>query len=90
VNNRIYSSKVLRVNYTTYDGRRDQDVLNPNAQCFVMMRSLETEPGAHPYWYAQLLGVFNTTVYRIPESGIPTAPTVMEFLWVRWLGIEPG
>jgi len=29
IDNRIYSAKVLRVNYTTYDVRRDQDSMNP-------------------------------------------------------------
>ncbi|KAF7363034.1 hypothetical protein MVEN_00655200 [Mycena venus] len=91
VNNRIYSSKILRVNYTTYDVRRDQDVLNPDAQSFVMVRSPETEAGAHPYWYAQILGVFNATVHRVdPLSGLGTRKEIMEFLWVRWLGVEPG
>jgi hypothetical protein len=90
VNNRIYATKILRVNYTTYDVHRDQDVLNPTAQSFVMVCSPETEPGAHPYWYAQILGVFNATGFRVPLSGRPTSSTVMEFLWVRWLGVEPG
>jgi hypothetical protein len=29
IDDRIYSSKVLQVNYTTYDVRRDQDSMNP-------------------------------------------------------------
>src|ERR1700720_1806104 len=32
IDNRIYSAKVLRVNYTTYDVRRDQDSMNPNTE----------------------------------------------------------
>lgn len=54
-----------------------------------MVRSPETEAGAHPYWYAQILGVFNATVFRVTPSE-RTSTTVMEFLWVRWLGVEPG
>ncbi|KAJ6583297.1 hypothetical protein B0H10DRAFT_1833931 [Mycena sp. CBHHK59/15] len=76
--------------YTTYDVRRDQDVLNPKAQSFIMVCSPETEPGAHPYWYAQILGVFNSTVFRVTPLHGATSPAVMEFLWVRWLGVEPG
>ncbi|KAJ7115737.1 hypothetical protein C8R44DRAFT_880156 [Mycena epipterygia] len=87
--NRIYTTTLLRVNYTTYDVRRDQDVLNPRAQSFVMVRSPETEAGAHPYWYTQILGVFNATVFRVTPTE-RTSSTIMEFLWVRWLGIEPG
>lgn len=33
VDNRIYSAKVLRVNYTTYDIRRNQDSMNPRTHC---------------------------------------------------------
>ncbi|KAK7007536.1 hypothetical protein R3P38DRAFT_2644843, partial [Favolaschia claudopus] len=87
VNNRIYQTQIFRVNYTTYDVRRDQDVLKVGS--FVMMRSPEAAPNAHPYWYAQILGVFNATVFRVPSSGDPTPPEQMFFLWVRWLGVEP-
>ncbi|KAJ7148914.1 hypothetical protein C8R46DRAFT_1311106 [Mycena filopes] len=91
VGNKIYATKIMRVNYTTYDVRRDQDVLNPNAQSFVMMRTGEKQAGAHPYWYAQVLGVFNATVFHYPAGDAgPSPPTIMEFLWVRWLGDEPG
>ncbi|KAF8143601.1 hypothetical protein K438DRAFT_1993739 [Mycena galopus ATCC 62051] len=89
--NRIYPSKTLRVNYTTYDVRRDQDTLNPRLQSFVMVLSPETQPGAHRFWYAQVLGVFNATVHLQSQNlSECTTPALMEFLWVRWLGIEPG
>ncbi|KAJ7483727.1 hypothetical protein B0H11DRAFT_2279748 [Mycena galericulata] len=89
INNKIYASKTLRVNYTTYDVRRDQDTLNPRTSAFLMVRSPETEAGAHPYWYCQLLGVFRASVFRVTQSGRMAAKE-MEFLWVRWLGVEPG
>lgn len=31
-NDRIYRDKVLRVNYTTYDIRRDQDIIKPGPE----------------------------------------------------------
>ncbi|KAK7689421.1 hypothetical protein QCA50_007213 [Cerrena zonata] len=58
-----------------------------------MVQSPETEAGAHPYWYAQVLGVFHTTVSIFPssKSNLPqVSSTQVEFLWVRWYGIEPG
>jgi hypothetical protein len=55
-----------------------------------MVRSPETEPGAHPYWYAQILGVYNTTVFRVTPAEGKTPAVHMEFLWVRWLGVEPN
>jgi hypothetical protein len=36
----------------------------------------------HPYWYAQVIGVFHTFVRCIGM----TACRQMDFLWVRWLG----
>ena len=40
VNNRFYLHKVLRINYTSYDMRREQDSLNPRTHANVMMLSL--------------------------------------------------
>jgi hypothetical protein len=88
-NNKIYATKTCRVNYTTYDVRRDQDTLNPRTSCFVMVNSPETQDGAHPYWYCKIIGVFHAKVYQSTQSET-TVPQPMEFLWVRWLGIEPG
>jgi hypothetical protein len=86
LDNRLYSAKVLRVNYTTYDIRRGQDSLNPRTQhCDVMVRSREDDPDAHPYWYARILGIFHTR----PAATNYSAQN-MQFLWVRWFGIEPG
>ncbi|KAJ6583307.1 hypothetical protein B0H10DRAFT_1818841, partial [Mycena sp. CBHHK59/15] len=38
-----------------------------------------------------LLGVFYASVFRQGEHlAYSTSPSRMEFLWVRWLGVEPG
>jgi hypothetical protein len=89
LNDRIYASKVLRVNYTTYDIRRDQDSMNPRTHSDVMVLSPETEAGAHPYWYAWVLGVFHTKVLHTGPAAKNHSVQHMEFLWVRWYGIEP-
>ncbi|KAF7324097.1 hypothetical protein MKEN_00632100 [Mycena kentingensis (nom. inval.)] len=47
-------------------------------------------PDVHPYWYAQVLRVFNATVFEIKPSGDLTRSRRVEFLWVRWMGDEPG
>ncbi|KAF7370032.1 hypothetical protein MSAN_00633200 [Mycena sanguinolenta] len=90
IGNRIYATRTLRVNYTTYDVRRGQDTLNPRTSCFAMVHSAETEAGAHPYWYCQILGIFHTTVCEVASNGEHTTPQSMEILWVRWMGVEPG
>ena len=88
-NNQIYSVQTLSVNYTTYDIRRDRDTINPRNHCFVMVRSSENTPGAHPYWYAQVLGVYHTFVSTTHPAACNRNTQHMEFLWVRWFGIEP-
>ncbi|CAK5262436.1 unnamed protein product [Mycena citricolor] len=89
--NQIHRSKTIRINYTTYDVRRDYDTIDHRLQPFVMVLSPVKE--TDPYWYAQVLGVFHATVYR--DGGVKnpewrTSPQRMVFLWVRWLGAEPG
>lgn len=94
LNRKMYAVKTLRVNYTTYDVRRDSDLVNPRTDhCMIMVRSPETSPGSHPYWYAQVLGIFHAQVLHIdarPGQQCSSQPQYMEFLWVRWLGLEPG
>lgn len=70
--------------------RRGQDSMNPRTHCDVMVLSSEVGPKAHPYWYARVLGVFHAKVlHRGPKSRNHSIQH-MEFLWVRWFGIEPG
>ncbi|KAJ3821654.1 hypothetical protein F5880DRAFT_1485705 [Lentinula raphanica] len=85
------SLKTCRINYTTYDVRRDQDTINPSNHADVMMLSGEDHPGAHPYWYARVLGIYRATVLSShPQmTSTQSGPQDMEFLWVRWLGIDP-
>ena len=89
VDNRIYSAKVLRVNYTTYDVRRDQDSMNPRTSADVMVLSPKTGHWAHPFWYARVLGVFHARILHTGPSATNRSIQHMEFLWVRWFGIDP-
>lgn len=88
-NNQIYSAKTLSVNYTTYDIRRDRDTINPQNHRFVMVRSPEDGTDVHPYWYAQVLGVYHAFVSTTHCDARDQSVKRMEFLWVRWLGLEP-
>ena len=60
----IYQHRVLRVNYTTYDMRRDQDSLNPQSHPDIMLLSHEdkNDDNWHPYWYARVIGIFHANV----------------------------
>ncbi|KAJ3786451.1 hypothetical protein GGU10DRAFT_419733 [Lentinula aff. detonsa] len=89
---RFYSLQTLRVNYTTYDVRRDQDSINPDGHADVMMLSPVSLPDEHPYWYARVLGIYRAIVVSThpKASTTHTGPVEMEFLWVRWMGVDPG
>ncbi|KAF9466647.1 hypothetical protein BDZ94DRAFT_1157658, partial [Collybia nuda] len=77
------------INYTTYDIRRDQDSMNPRTHCDVMLYSPETDPTSHPFWYARVLGVFHANILHTGPNAYNRSVQHMEFLWVRWFGVEP-
>jgi hypothetical protein len=80
----------MRINYTTYDVRRDGDTINPWTYPDIMVTSPETGPGAQPYWYARVIGIFHTFVSSTHPGVGWGMLHPMEFLWVRWFGMEPG
>uniref|UniRef100_A0A8H7Y0B5 Uncharacterized protein n=1 Tax=Psilocybe cubensis TaxID=181762 RepID=A0A8H7Y0B5_PSICU len=80
----------MRTYYTTYDMRRAYDTISTRSHPFVMVLSPETEPGAHPFWYASVIGVFHADVQHTGPKSRNCSPKRVEFLWVRWLGVEPG
>ncbi|PSR74642.1 hypothetical protein PHLCEN_2v9671, partial [Hermanssonia centrifuga] len=92
VDNRLFRHKVIRVNYTTYDMRRNQDSINPRTHADVMVLAPEEDiedknPDlSHPYWYARIVGIFHAKVrYTGPGSTTDDSQKI-EFLWVRWFG----
>ncbi|PSR76359.1 hypothetical protein PHLCEN_2v8499 [Hermanssonia centrifuga] len=89
--NRLYLHKVMRINYTTYDMRRDQDSINPRTHADIMVLSPE-EDQTHPYWFGRVLGIYHAFVMY---TGLGSESTSLEykrtdFLWVRWFGPCPG
>jgi hypothetical protein len=84
-NNVIYQHATVRINYTTYDIRRDYDTINPQTHPFVMVLSPETHHNAHPFWYAAVLGIFHAEVQYMGLHPSDLRPKHTEFLWVKWL-----
>lgn len=80
----------MKVNYTTYNVCRKQDIINPSTHHNVMVLSHETEPGQHPYWYACILKVFHTHIRHCGLESWNLLVQPMEVLWVCWYGINPG
>ena len=80
--NRIFRHFLLQINYTTYDVRRNQDVINPNTNHKdVILLSRSTE---HPFSYARVLGIFHANVIYAGPGSRDYQARQMEFLWVRW------
>ena len=88
-NQTIFRVSTARINYTTYDLRRAYDTINARTHPFVMVSSAETQPGAHPFWYAAVIGVFHANVQHVGKHSRDYRIQRMEFLWVRWLGTIP-
>ena len=86
--NRLYLHRVLRVNYTTYDLRRDQDTINPDSHADIMMRA--QADSEHPYLYARVLSIFHMEALLMPPKGqhVQTAWQTMHVCFVRWFEVD--
>lgn len=84
--NRIYHHHIVRFNYTTYDVRRAQDVVNPNTpHCNIMLLSDGNDPNDSDHFrYAKVLGIHHVNVVR---TGNVYESLRMDFLFVRWYEI---
>ena len=87
---RLYQCKTFQVNYMTYDIQHDVDTINPGTYPDIMVKSPETGPGAQPYWYARVIGIFHRMVSSSHAGVEEKLFWHMDFLWVRWFGVEPG
>ncbi|KAJ3543294.1 hypothetical protein NMY22_g3196 [Coprinellus aureogranulatus] len=88
---RIYSHPIMRIKYTTYDVRRQEDVVHVDSDvCNIMVLNPQYLVNRHasPYRYARVLGIFHAHVGYMGEvspGGIrELTHTQLEFLWVRW------
>jgi hypothetical protein len=97
MDNRWYIHKTIRINYTTYDLQRKQDIINAHSKSDVMILSCEeSEDGdkleVHPFWYARVLKIFHLFVWHqssAPQTGNTlTEPQQIDILWVRWFGAD--
>ncbi|OSD00042.1 hypothetical protein PYCCODRAFT_1437796 [Trametes coccinea BRFM310] len=85
--NRMYLQKVMRVNYTSYDMRREQDSVNPRSHPDIMM--LAPSEHSHPYLYARVVSIFhvNATIITPNLEEEPEAQ-LLHVLWVRWFDLD--
>ena len=87
---RIYEHSIMRVNYTTYDTRRSQDVLHVStSHCNVVVLNHphngdQDSMPTHPFLYARVLGIYHANVVYVGPGRVDYQPRRMDFLWVRW------
>ena len=90
--NWMYAHKIIKFNYTTYNMRWDQDVLNPGtSHCNFMTLAQpdSNEPSdEHPFLYSQILGIFHVNVIYNSPRMIDYNPRCFDFLWVCWYDLE--
>ena len=77
IEDKLYFHNTMTVNYTTYDGRRESETLNPRTHADIMTLS---QGDVHPYEYSRILGIFRVKVLH-PTLGSKTEE--VDFLWVR-------
>jgi hypothetical protein len=86
-NDRIYHHNIMRINYTTYDVRRSQDVVNASTShhnVMVLASNADHLASGHPFRYARVLGVYHVNVVYTGPGMINYEPLRLEFIWVRW------
>lgn len=88
-NDRMYRHNLARFNYTTYDVRRSQDVINPGtSHRDIILLANNTEDNGdmvtHPFLYARVLGIYHVNVIYTGEGSLDYNARKVEFLWVRW------
>ena len=88
---RIYQHNLTRVNYTTYDIRRSQDLINASTSHHDVMvladLSDDTSAFPHPFRYARIMGVYHVNVVYVGPGMVDYQPHRLDFLWVRWYQI---
>lgn len=83
----MYEHHVARFNYTTYDVRRAQDVINPRTSHHnVMVLCSDNDIGCQGqrYIYGRVLGVYHVNVIITGHGMVDYTPNRVEFLWIRW------
>ena len=84
----MYKHKIVSVNYTTYDLRREQDTINPRTRADILLLSHETdsELDRHSYWYAWVVKIFHVYVHYYGRDSQSHDLKRIDVLFVHWFG----
>ncbi|KAJ3536383.1 hypothetical protein NMY22_g6054 [Coprinellus aureogranulatus] len=94
---RIYWHNILHINYTSYDVRRETDIINPRTSrkdimCLKLPAVVEdtrrAEPGhqetLHRFVHGRILGIYHANVVYRGRGAVDLRRRRFDFLWVRW------
>lgn len=97
-NDRIYKHRLIRINYTTYDIRRAEHVVNPRTShsCIMVLADHTADVNAQehqakdPFWYGRVLGIYHANMIYMGPGMRDYRPRTFNFLWVRWFrNVDP-
>ncbi|KAF9059830.1 hypothetical protein BDP27DRAFT_1222741, partial [Rhodocollybia butyracea] len=79
--NKLYRHKVVRINYTTYDLRKEQDSINPRTRPDII--TLSPDGCSHPFTYGRVIGIFHVNIsFTGIGSIMPIDSKCIDCLWV--------
>ncbi|TEB31005.1 hypothetical protein FA13DRAFT_1629839, partial [Coprinellus micaceus] len=93
---RIYTHRIMRIKYTTYDTRKDEDIIHLDTdQCNVMILNPAYSRGSlgHPFSYGKVIGILHAEVGYvgcIGHQGVEYDFYPLEFVWIRRYGVHPA
>jgi hypothetical protein len=92
-----FSHLTMRINYTTYDVRRDSKVISLKRQPDVMLPADRTwehgedsDADQHVYAFARVIGIYHVEVKDMHERQFNAPVHRYDVLHVRWYEYEPG
>ena len=82
----IYLHNICRIQYTTYNVQRGQDIINPSTphRDIMLLATASDTDDSHPFLYARMLGIYHTNVIYAVDATQTYQAKWFEFLWVRW------
>lgn len=84
---RMYFHRIMRINYTSYDRRRKQDIINPGSKSDIMMLAAPEDQGSHSYYYGRVIANFH--VRARPLDSVDDF-VLIPVLWIRWFTLTKG
>jgi hypothetical protein len=90
--NRIYEHKVMAINYTSYDVRRNREIIHPGKTTshrdIMGILPISEQESDRRFWYAYVLGIYHANVVFLGRGPADRQPHRLEFLWVRFYSHE--